>query len=294
LWCERTASALIIGLLMIGVQPQVGSAAETQNAPPKDINSSDPSVQLKDGWYSLESFKNETFRWVNNDAVFAIKDAHVYTAGLSIELEPGPGMGSRPLVLRVLDSTGRQVHAAQVNGRQSLKLYLPKSARAPGLFRLHVNGGGNKTPSDPRVLNFRVFRLLSASYTPRPADIAFGAITLGDGWLPYESYKGESFRWVNNDAWFTVLSSNSDLKIVAEVEPGPSADSKPIVLRVLDSRGRQVQAIEINGRQNIELILPSAKSSEASYRFHVDGHFKPAPGDPRVLSFRVFRIAALR
>ena len=39
-------------------------------------------------------------------------------------------------------------------------------AGKPAEFRLHVDGGGKSAPNDPRILNFRVFRLEAEPWEP--------------------------------------------------------------------------------------------------------------------------------
>jgi hypothetical protein len=71
-------------------------------------------------------------------------------------------------VLKVLDATGRQMDAVRVQRRQTVELLLPVEAGKPNEFRLHVDGGGKPAPNDPRILNFRVFRIESAPERPTP------------------------------------------------------------------------------------------------------------------------------
>ena len=49
--------------------------------------------------------------------------------------------------------------AAEVRTRQTVQLFLPLAAGQENVFVLHVSGGGKWVPTDPRILNFRVFKL---------------------------------------------------------------------------------------------------------------------------------------
>ena len=115
-------------------------------------------IRLGSGWGVLETFHAETFRWVDNDAQILITPQKAGDLALSLVVEAGPGVGGKCL-LKALDSTGRQVAAARVNGRAPVKLFVPVEAGKTNEFRLHVDGGGKKAPNDPRVLNFRVFEV---------------------------------------------------------------------------------------------------------------------------------------
>ncbi len=86
---------------------------------------------------------------------------------LSLEIEPGPGVGSQPFTLQVLDEKGQTAATAEVKGREVVHVTLPIIAGQAAAFRLHIEGGGLPTPNDPRILNFRVFRFGWASVEPR-------------------------------------------------------------------------------------------------------------------------------
>lgn len=117
-------------------------------------------VRLGSGWDILETFKNETFRWVANDAQILVTAPQRGARRLSIALETGPGFEGRPFVLRVLDASGRQVDAAEVRGRDTVELFLPVEAGQDNDFRLHVDRGGKLLPGgDSRIMNFRVFQI---------------------------------------------------------------------------------------------------------------------------------------
>jgi hypothetical protein len=116
-------------------------------------------LQLGSGWGALETFRNETFRWVENDAQILITASQPGDATVVALVEPGPGVGGGAFLLKALDAAGRQVNAVKVTGRRSVELFLPVVPGKPNEFRLHVDGGGERTPQDPRILNFRVLRI---------------------------------------------------------------------------------------------------------------------------------------
>ena len=114
-------------------------------------------VELGKGWGPLETFKGETFRWVDNDAELILSAAKPDTVQVSVTVEGGPGIVERPFLLKLLDPAGRQLAAGPVRNRATLTYLVPVEAGSGTPVRLHVDNGGHSTPKDPRVLNYRVF-----------------------------------------------------------------------------------------------------------------------------------------
>ena len=149
-------------LSFIGFEAPGGAIAPTSTRP--DIING-PGVQLGAGWGILETFGNETFRWVANDAQFRLAAVSSAVVEVSALLEAGPGLGTTSFMLSVLDPSGKQVATTQVRGRGTVKLLIPVEPGKVGEFHFHVNGGGKATPNDPRILNFRVFQLTATPTT---------------------------------------------------------------------------------------------------------------------------------
>ena len=114
-------------------------------------------LELGTGWGPLETYRGEHFRWVENDAQIFVTADKPGDIELSLAVEAGPGVGGKCL-LKALDASGRQAAAIPVKGRETVTLFLPVESGKPNAFRLHVDGGGKRIASDPRVLNFRVFQ----------------------------------------------------------------------------------------------------------------------------------------
>jgi hypothetical protein len=148
-------------LKFLGFEPGSGAASVTSSDVVRGSN-----IQLGNGWGVLETFHNQTFRWVDNDAQVSVTADQPVEMGVSLLAEPGPGVAGKPFLLKVLDSSGRQIGAVPVRGRELVKFYIPVEAGKAAEFRLHVDGGGRPAPNDPRTLNFRVFRLEAEAWTP--------------------------------------------------------------------------------------------------------------------------------
>jgi hypothetical protein len=108
------------------------------------------------GWYPAERAA-EAFRWAATDAELVV----THPTGrreLQLELEPGPGMGGHPFELDVVGADEAVVGTVRAQGRAAVRVSLPlRSGAESQVFRLRVRGGGVAVPSDPRILNFRVF-----------------------------------------------------------------------------------------------------------------------------------------
>ena len=117
-----------------------------------------------------------------------------------------------------------------------------------------------------------------------------GDISLGRGWYRYETYKGRSFRWVDNDATFVVDSKGPIAKLAVTLEAGPGLPSTTFTLDVLGQDGRVIAYAPVTGQQRVRFDLP-AQAGQNTYRLHVAGGGKRIATDPRILNFRVFRIA---
>jgi hypothetical protein len=137
-----------------------------------DVLPPDLGAKLGSGWYPIETYNGETFRWAGNDPKINVSES----AGLKtllLEVEPGPGVNSRPFVLRVLGDSGTQITEAEIKTRSVVAIPLDGVAGTPFTLTLHAEGGGKKIGSDERIMNFRVFQyspdLRASAKQPTPA-----------------------------------------------------------------------------------------------------------------------------
>jgi hypothetical protein len=135
---------------------------------PEDIVSPESEISLGQGWYPLEGLPPhpERFRWILNDAEIFLAPRHEHD-NLIVDLEPGPGLGYLPFLLRVAVG-GNIVQEAVVLHRQSVRIKLQPSTE-PLALRLQVPSGGLETTHDPRILNFRVFSMKWERQAASPA-----------------------------------------------------------------------------------------------------------------------------
>jgi hypothetical protein len=141
-------------------------------------------------------------------------------------------------------------------------------------------------------LAFLIAAVLVAAAATAPAlDIASSGIVLGSGWYGLETDRGRQFRWVDNDAAFTIEAPTSRLVYLnIAAEGGPGLGSTSVTLRVLDAQGRQVDAVLISAQQEQQLLILPVTAGGSTFRLHVDGGGKRAGKDSRRLNFRVFTL----
>lgn len=248
-----------------------------------DILTPANNTSLGAGWFPLETYRAESFRWVTNDAEIYAASLRNVKHYLNIHLEPGPGLNLKPFELLVKENDDTLARTT-VKGRQMVSIELPAAEPAVRKLLLHVEGGGKAAPNDTRVLNFRVFKL---TFVPAPIDVLppeLGA-KLGSGWYPLETFNGETFRWAGEDAKVTISDPGGAKSFLIEVEPGPGVNSKPFVLRVLNDSGVQVTEANVKARQVVEIPLDGS----ASLTLHAEGGGKQIGSDKRIMNFRAFQ-----
>ena len=249
-----------------------------------DILTTANNTSLGSGWFPLETYRAESFRWVTNDAEIYAASLKKVKHFLNIHLEPGPGLNLKPFELLVKENDD-VLQRVTVKGRQMISIELPASEPKVRKLVLHVEGGGKAAPNDSRLLNFRVFKL---TYIPAPVDVLppeLGA-KLGPGWYPLETFNGETFRWAGENAKISVPEAPETKSLLLEIEPGPGVNSKPFTLRVLDESGVQISETPVKTRETVLIPLDKAP---LTLTLHAEGGGKLIGSDKRVMNFRVFQ-----
>jgi hypothetical protein len=138
-----------------------------------DIASPGGGVRLGENWFPREMSGDEPFRWVENDPELLIDQARGSGQVLVLDVEPGPGVHTSPFWLELYDAGGNRVGSIEVKRRTIVTFLLAQSVDSRRLT-LHTSQGGYKIASDPRILNFRLFRcdLETASGAKRRVDLA--------------------------------------------------------------------------------------------------------------------------
>lgn len=281
------ASVSLVLLAACANNPGTPSPSATKSGPlagkVPDIVDDTNDLALGKGWYLFETFGGQSFRWVDNNAEIVVKNPRTNSKSVALELEAGPSLGTKKFTLQIVEN-GKTVGSIPVAGHQWVLAKVPAHPGAPSTFMLHVNGGGKQT-SDPRILNFRVFTVADADIV----DPGSG-ITLSRNWDIVERYAGQTFRWVDNDAAFTLTSSGSKTqKIHIVALPGPGMGGHQLAIAVRNASGATVATINPDKKGNATFSVP-VKSGANAFTLHVSGGGKKTSSDPRILDFRVFSL----
>lgn len=283
-------SSAVAAIALAACSAPVTTGKPSENVGAKDIASAADGVHLGSGWYPLEHYEGQTFRWVNNDAEITVCPAPAH-GKLAMELEPGPSLGSRRLIVDVRSLAGT-AQRIDVSGHRIVSIALAKEV--PQTLLLHVQSRSLPVPHEKRTLNFRVFSVsLDSNASACPKDIVRDGspITLGPGWYGHEVSAGESFRWVNNNAVITMTKPIANtVTIEADAEPGPGLAGAPMLLTLVDSTGRMVAKAQPMMQRGIASLTVTAAKPNAKYALHVTSPGKRVAGDPRILNFRVFDV----
>ncbi len=114
-----------------------------------------------------------------------------------------------------------------------------------------------------------------------------GPMFLGHGWHALEAYAGDVFRWADAMAEIVVEGSAEPRQLRLEIEPA-AVGSVPVVLCVDTGLGPPTEFV-LNGREAIGISVPDSTATEQRLRLWLQGDHRPAPGETRTLTFRVFR-----
>lgn len=126
-----------------------------------DITLGNERLGLGSGWYSAEVWRNARFRWSNGDAQILLSAGKPYANTLSVDIEPGPSVRFLPLLVQVLDGDGKVIQTEELGGRATITIQLPPASAQPVVLVLHAaDGEGKPVPHDPRILKYRVFKML--------------------------------------------------------------------------------------------------------------------------------------
>ncbi len=306
------------------------SAEGLRKNQPEDITGAESGIHFGEGWFPAERDRQtgEVFRWIENAAAVILRPPPGGGA-LVLDLEPGPGVGTLPQVLQILDRSGAKVAEWTVAGRTSVQLWVPPvTPENEPAFRLSVPDGGRPLLDDLRILNFRFFRcdwVRLANPAPRASGLLSlrptlvrllrsggfntlsGAIGLlraaggdifgdgveywGQGWHRLEEAGTERFRWVSSDAELVVRLASGPRDLCILLEPGPSLKGRPFHLQVRLEDGREIGKVRVGGLTLVRVPIPVPEGTVTGIFLTPDAQGEAVPGDSRVLNFRVLACA---
>jgi hypothetical protein len=239
-------------------------------------------LSLGEHWYPFETWQGQTFRWLNTGGELVVGGSG---SELVLEIGSGPGLGKKPGRLRVVGPSGQELMNTELTrGRRKYHCSLPPDLPRGAVLRLEIDGGGQQTGKDPRVLNAQVFRCELTD----PVDITSSKLRVGEHWYPYETWQGQSFRWLNTGGELVIRGSAGEL--VLDMDGGPGLGQRPCRLRIVGPGGQELMNTELNhGRHKYHCSLPPSLPRGTVLRLEIDGGGQTVPGDPRVLNAQVFR-----
>jgi len=113
-------------------------------------------------------------------------------------------------------------------------------------------------------------------------------LRFGYGWFSVERYwDGEVFRWIDNDAEIDVSMPPGPRLLRLELEPGPGAGQRTMLLEVRQG-ARVIVTAEIEHRSLLRIPTSLLGSGDGPLRLHVTGGDDAVAHDPRILNLRVF------
>lgn len=284
--CALSSLALLIACN--GSNPGGTAGQSTKSGPlagkVPDIVADTNDLALGKGWYLFETFNGQSFRWVNNDAEIIVKNPRSNVKNVALELEAGPSLGTKNFALQVREAS-RVVQTIRISGHQRVVATVPVRQGSFTTFALHVNGGG-KHITDPRILNFRVFSVADADIVDPNS-----GIVLGRNWDVVERFAGRTFRWVDNDAAFSVVSNGAKTEKIHIVSlPGPGLGGHPLAVQVRNASEAAVATLHPD-KNGDAIFSAQLKPGSNSFTLHVAGGGQRTSSDPRILNFRVFLLA---
>jgi hypothetical protein len=252
-----------------------------------DILAPAANIALGKGWFPLEIYGEEKFRWMSASAEISVAAFANSKHYLQIYLEPGPSLDLKPFTLLVSEN-GSTLARATVTGRQMISVELPAGEPAIHKLVFQPETGDKPELEDPRVLNLRVFKL---AFVQAVVDILPPHLDarVGAGWYRLETFNGETFRWAGGKAEIEIPDGSKAATVPLEIEPGPGVEFKPFTLRVLNDRGTQLAQTQISTRQSLTIPLDAARmAGPVVLTLLVEGGGKRIPSDPRIMNFRAF------
>ncbi len=274
----------------------------------KDIISKKDSLNifLGTGWFPLEEYDKQTYRWTGKDAAeIILNNIDERDKIAEIELEPGPGCGSAPLDIKIFNKN-QLIKSDVVEGRKKIQFQIPQEAitkeNKQVILRLVTKTENKKIASDPRILNYRVFNIALKEVEKKKNDIDIidekndDQIQLGNGWYSYEIFNGESFRWAGKDPAEFILNNVGERDKIAEIElePGPGCGSAPLDIKIFN-KNQLIKSDVVEGRKKIQFQIPqeaiTKENKQVILRLVTKTENKKIASDPRILNYRVFNIA---
>jgi hypothetical protein len=281
---------------------------------PNDVVTPADGIRFGSGFSRPETWAGERQRWAEAEAVLLVEPPAAALHYLSLVLEDGPSLLTRPLVIEVHGENAPVVRAV-LGGRHRLHLSLPMQPGQRNRFVLRVCG--SVVPMEDGYT--RCYRLLHAGWsngpdsgsshvaregnrdwvveevsTQAPEDIASDpGIRFGCGFGAVEIRKGERFRWVRREQVRLQLAARPGQArvLMLELEPGPGLLAEGFELQLRDDSRQVVASGKVEGHQRVYLTVPGLTEQPRWFDLVAAGKMDDACEHWRYQVFKVFRCA---
>jgi hypothetical protein len=212
------------------------------------------------GWYPLESFHGETFRWMERNSAVVWLPPRQLAGELVLHVELGPAVGFKACEVEIRDQWDEIVDVQEIRGRSAIRIPV-EHLSGPFITSFAVLGGGppKKVSGDSRVLALRVFGCTWAGNENDSADlnvpelVAAGAgVWSGRGWLPFDTRQGSKGLAALRDAELILRAPDGPNRLLT-LEVAPGSGGRPLDLLIEDSRGRIMYRGKVPGPRQIRL-----------------------------------------
>ena len=152
---RRLVVALLARYGFAGGKARTGIRGATSQPHVSDIRVA-PDIELGPEWGVPEHYGGKVFRWCAGQVTLHLGAP---IRGVTLTLEPGPAVPQLPMHFDVTDDHGRTVAALNISGYERVTIPLPRGQST--VLHLRADNGGRHIASDPRILDFRVFSVVS-------------------------------------------------------------------------------------------------------------------------------------
>lgn len=124
----------------------------------EDVIAPGEEVRFGAGWYGVERYEKEPFRWMAAEAEIIFERPRDAESALLLDVDVGPSARGGVLSVEAVDREGSVLAAATIRGRAKLRLQIPDRISS-GSFRLRLGGDWVALLHDVRFLMLRVFKI---------------------------------------------------------------------------------------------------------------------------------------
>lgn len=211
-----------------------------------------------------------------------------------IGISPGPALVDSHLLLqytlnslkKTIEISGTDIHCLPLNQLKSN-------------FSLLFNGNAINElfPLEQRRLVAKIFSLNLIQNTEfdkyrwqllNPNNTVSKNISVfGNGWHDIESH---DFRWSAGESEILVLNpTNENSQLQIEIEPGPSVQSLPMEILLVDANQNEIGKVQLKDKQLIKFNIDTSQKTVNKFFIKTTAQLHSINTDKRLLAFRVFR-----